>query len=214
MSAKGAEAALLEEAMPIARRYGRESRVREGRACFYQGDRAEAALLLLEGRARSIRRGQGGRSIELPGSEAGDWLGLPEIALGAPHAHDALAETDCLFLAFSRYAIALASAMPAFASLLSRELAREALALQARLGDEGPEERILSFLLARRRGLAGVDNGRVAVTQDRIALAVGVTRETVNKRLASLERQGLLRTLRGQIEILDWDGLAARREGD
>ena len=41
---------------------------------------------------------------------------------------------------------------------------------------------------------------------------VGSTRETVNKKLKVPDREGLLRTLRGQIEILDWERLASRRD--
>jgi len=217
------EAALardLERAAPTERksavdavlRCGRPAQTRAGKAFFYQSDKAEAAYVLLEGSSRALQYRTGGKAIELPPRGPGDWLGLPELASGLPHAYDALAETACVSIAFARYGFALASATPAFSSLLARVLAREVLALHSFIEDESPEERIVSFLLSRKRELAGVSNSRVSITQERIARAVGVTRETVNKRLAALERQGLVRTLRGQIEVLDWDALAARRE--
>jgi CRP/FNR family transcriptional regulator, cyclic AMP receptor protein len=209
-----AEAALRCGGEPLEAllRYGRLERTRAGKAFFYQGDKAEAAFLVLEGNARLVKYRSNGRPMDLPAIERGDWLGLSELVLGVAHPYDALAETACAALAFSRYSFALASALPAFASILARALARESMALQAYLADEGPEEKIVSYLLSRRKELAGIGNARISVTQERLARAIGATRETVNKRLSSLEAMGLVRTLRGQIEVLDWAGLAARKE--
>ena len=207
-----ADAADREQAVEAAVRYGRAAEMRAGKAFFYQGDKAEAAFLLLEGSARALQYKASGKPIELPPLEGGDWLGLGELALGVAHPFDALADGTCLALAFSRYGFALAQGRPAFASLVSRSLARELMALHAYIEDESPEERIVSFLLSRRKELAGIGNAKVSVTQERIALSIGATRETVNKRLAALEGRGLVRTLRGQIEVLDWEGLAARRD--
>jgi CRP-like cAMP-binding protein len=191
-----ARAALARARMPDASldailRYGRRSDTRSGKAFFYQGDSAEEAFLLLEGEASALRYKASGKAIELPPSGPGDWLGLPELALGAPHPIDALAAGNCAALAFSRYSFALASALPPFAALVSRALARELLALHAHGADDSPEERILAYLLGQRKNMAGIGNPKMSVT---------------------LEREGLLRTLRGQIEILDWEGLAARRD--
>jgi len=200
-----------EEAVSALLRHGRGTETREGRAFFYQGDKAEAAYLLLEGRARQVKYKADGKSLELPILEAGDWLGLGELAIGAAHPCDILAECPCLSLAFPLYGFALASSLRSFACLVSRALARELLALHSYVEDEAPEQRILSFLLSRKKELAGIGNSRIAVTQEGIARAVGVTRETVNKKLKSLEDGGLINTLRGQIEVLDWEGLAERR---
>ena len=207
-----ADAADREQAVEAAVRYGRVAEMRAGKAFYYQGDKAEAAFLLLEGSARALQYKTSGKPIELPPREGGDWLGLGELALGVAHPFDALADTACMALAFSRYSFALALGRPAFASLVSRALARELMALHTYIEDESPEERIISFLLSRKRELAGIGNAKVSVTQERIARSIGATRETVNKRLAALEGQGLVRTLRGQIEVLDWEGLAARRD--
>ena len=60
--------------------------------------------------------------------------------------------------------------------------------------------------------MAGLGNAAVSATQERIARAVGVTRETVNKRLGILADAGLIRVARGSIEVVDWVALARRRE--
>jgi CRP/FNR family transcriptional regulator, cyclic AMP receptor protein len=207
-----ARARMPDDSLDAIIRYGRRSDTRSGKAFFYQGDSAEEAFLLLEGEASALRYKASGKAIELPRSGPGDWLGLPELALGAPHPLDLLAAGNCVALAFSRYAFGLASALASFAALVSRALARELLALHAYGADDSPEERILAYILGRRKNLVGIGNPTVAVTQERIAQAVGTTRETVNKKLKGLEREGLLRTLRGQIEVLDWQALEARRQ--
>jgi CRP/FNR family transcriptional regulator, cyclic AMP receptor protein len=200
-----------EELFDTVLRYGRRAETREGKAFFYQGDKAESAHLLLEGTVRPVKYKASGKPIELPPLAAGDWLGLPELASGVAHPYDALADESCSSIAFSRYGYALASLVPAFAAMVTGALARELLALYAFTEDESPEERIIAFLLSRKRELAGIGTTRVSVTQERLAQAIGVSRETVNKRLKILEHQGLLKTLRGEIEVLDWKVLAMRR---
>jgi CRP-like cAMP-binding protein len=200
--------ALDARALDAALRHGRLADTRIGKAFFYQGDGAEAAYLLLDGRARRTQYSTGGKPVELPALERGDWLGLAELALGGAHPCDVAAETDCRSLAFTGYGLAAMRAEGAVEALLCRELAREVLGLHAFLADESPEERILAFLLARRRLIAGTANSSIAVTQERLARAVGLTRETVNKKLALLEARGLVRARRGEIEVPDWEALS------
>ncbi len=193
-------------------RRARPIELRQGRAFFYQGGKAESAWLILDGRARAAQFGRGGKRIELPPRERGGWLGLPELVLGLPYLFDALADIDCLAAALPRRDFLLASSDPAFRALVSRELSREVAVLHGLVEDEGPEARILSFLLSRRREIGGASAAAVSVTQEGIARAIGATRETVNKKLAGLEAQGLLATRRGRIEVPDWEALAARRD--
>jgi cAMP-binding proteins - catabolite gene activator and regulatory subunit of cAMP-dependent protein kinases len=200
------------EALETMLRCGRSASTREGRAFFYQGDRPEAALLVLRGRARLLQYKGGARKIELPSREKGDWLGLAALAADEPQPYDALAETECLCLALPRYGFALASRERCFEALVARALAAEILALHSFIADESPTEKIAAYLLARRARIAGADKPRVAVTQGELAQAIGVTRETVNKKLGDLEARGLVRALRGQIEVVDWDALAELRD--
>ena len=45
----------------------------------------------------------------------------------------------------------------------------ELLALHAHGADDSPEERIVAYILGQRKNMAGIENPRVAVTQERIA---------------------------------------------
>jgi len=47
------------------------------------------------------------------------------------------------------------------------------------------------------------------VTQQELALMIGVSRQTTNQILKELEAQGILRVQRGGMEILDLSGLRA-----
>ncbi|MDZ4073841.1 MAG: Crp/Fnr family transcriptional regulator [Hylemonella sp.] len=83
------------------------------------------------------------------------------------------------------------------------------------------EQTVLSapLRLARRLvGMAegyGVQSGKggtrrvLAVTQQELALMIGVSRQTTNQILKELEAQGILRVRRGGIEIQDLPGLRA-----
>jgi len=199
-------------AAAVLSRRARLVELRQGRAFFYQGEKADAAWLVLDGRARAAQFARGGRRIELPPRERGGWLGLPELVLGLPYLFDALCETDCLAAALPRRDFILASSDAAFRAVSSRELAREVAVLHGLVEDEGPEGRIISFLLSRRRDIGGASAAAISVTQEGIARAIGATRETVNKKLAALEAQGLVRTLRGRVEVPDWGSLAAKRD--
>jgi DNA-binding FadR family transcriptional regulator len=49
----------------------------------------------------------------------------------------------------------------------------------------------------------------LAVTQQELALMIGVSRQTTNEILKGLEAQGVLRVQRGGMEIMDLAGLRA-----
>jgi CRP/FNR family transcriptional regulator len=87
-------------------------------------------------------------------------------------------------------------------SFFLRELSRRYCALHSQIELRTPIDRLARFLLARCAGA-----GEVACTQEEIAEAVGVTRETVNRHLARLQDKGVLKVGRGSIRIVDAEGL-------
>lgn len=68
----------------------------------------------------------------------------------------------------------------------------------------GVQQRIAHWLLAFDDRLGG---GRIAVTQESLAAALGVGRPYASRQLKSLESQGLIRLRRGAIEITDRDAV-------
>ncbi len=202
--APGALAAVL--------RYGAETPCREGRVLAWQGDAAEKAFLVLSGAIRPVKRRVGASDVVLPPATAGDWVCLAEMISGAPVQADYSCAGDSAVLAFGERNLGLLRSSPGVEPWISLCLARECAGLGAFLATGGPLERIASFLLSMRRRLAGLESSSVSVTQAEIANSLGLTRETVNKRLGELERRGILETGRGRVAIKDWTALEAIRE--
>jgi CRP-like cAMP-binding protein len=95
---------------------------------------------------------------------------------------------------------------------LLRELARRFCLLHGKLEANLPLTRLVEHILAHARVVPS--EGETAVlyaTQEDIAEAIGVTRETVNKYLGDLQARGLLRVARGIVRVLD--GRELRRVG-
>jgi len=120
---------------------------------------------------------------------------------------DYIAEGAAELLVIPVRNLAVLAAQAAFAPYLAQALARECLSLHGWILGGGPRERILSWLLTRRRSLGGLENRRVAATQAGIARELSLARETVNRHLARLESEGLLSAGRGEVEIPDWEAI-------
>lgn len=198
---------------PAIARAGRPFSVRAGRAFHYQDDPCERAVLIAGGEVRPIKFASDGKPFDLPPLGPGRWLGLAEMLADRPYSFDALAAAPCEALAFPRAAVARLGADAGAAPLLLRALAEEVLWLQGHLADADAEGKLLSFLLARRRGPGGLERAAIATTQAQVAQALGLARETVNKLLRDLEEGGLVALARGEVAVRDWGALAARAAG-
>jgi CRP/FNR family transcriptional regulator, cyclic AMP receptor protein len=185
--------------------FGSPSSFREGKILFWQGDPAESAFLVVLGCVVPLKFAGGSDSFELPARRMPSWVGLGETLAEARYGYDATAPEGCEALRFSRYNLERALASGPAARYLLGELAGENCRLLKALEAEKPIDRIIEYLLLRRR--AGSASATLPLTQARVAKAIGATRETVNKRLKDLERAGLVRTGRGAIEVSDWEAL-------
>ena len=215
MSAPNAE--LLGEALrgkgldpaeaPALLRYGAEVGLRAGRQFAWQGDDAERCLLVMTGRLAARKNRAGAPPLALPSVGRGEWACLAEVVASSPAQADYAAEADSVCLGFSRFNLAALRERPGIERWISLCLARGTMALHAQLASGGPRERIASWLLSRRRNLGGVESAAVAATQAEIARCLGLSRETVNKRLAEFEAAGLVATGRAEIRVPDWEAL-------
>jgi CRP/FNR family transcriptional regulator, cyclic AMP receptor protein len=67
-------------------------------------------------------------------------------------------------------------------------------------------------LMAQGHGLAATPGGHrssIAVTQEELALMLGISRQTTNQILQSFKDQGLIAVHRGELELLDFGALRA-----
>lgn len=188
-------------------RYGSLQTLRSGRFFAWQGDRLDRCALVLSGRIMPVKNRIGGGPVTLPSVNPGSWLCLAETALNACAQADYRADGETELFAIPSFNLSLLEKNPDFVTLLNRLLARELLSLHGWLLEGSPRERIIGWLLSRRRVIAGTENRAVAATQASIACDLSLTRETVNKHLALLEAEGLLTTARAEILIPDWSAL-------
>jgi CRP-like cAMP-binding protein len=198
---------LPETGRSALRRFGSYVSHRAGRIIAWQGEIAERCYFLLSGSVRPLKHRIGAADIVLPIATRGDWICLAEMVSSSPVLADQACASDCALLSFGARNFALLRGTPGIETWVSLCLAREATSLGGFLAEGGPMERIASFLLSRRKRAAGIESSSVSVTQAEIAVCLGLTRETVNKRLAELESRGIVETSRGSLRIPDWSAL-------
>ena len=98
--------------------------------------------------------------------------------------------------------------MAAVQQHFSRELAKRYFLLHGQIELNVPRSRLVHYLLANcKHPDAKAGDFSVRRTQEEIAAAIGVTRETVNRHLQHLQRQGYLSVGRGVIWITQADAL-------
>jgi CRP/FNR family transcriptional regulator len=69
------------------------------------------------------------------------------------------------------------------------------------------DRRLATYLLQRARG---EDADRIKITHQAIASDLGTSREVVSRILKDFEHQGVISASRGQLQIIDRDGLASK----
>ncbi len=200
----GRDAGALATLLP---RYGAVQTLRSGRAFAWQDDPADRCALVLSGRLLPTKNRIGAPPIVLPPLAPGSWACLAESVARAPAQADYRARGDAELFVIPAYNLSLLEKRAEFAAVLPLLLARETLALHGWLLGGGNRERVVGWLLARRKTVAGIENHSIAATQADIAGDLGLARETVNRHLARLEAEGLLFTGRAEISVPDWAAL-------
>ncbi len=180
--------------------------LRTGKALYYQGDRPDTVWLLLGGSLRCVMYRSDESSLDMGRSGRGDWAGLAEVLLNSPCLNDAIAEEACELSCFPRAGFLRLLDLPGVRQFFLIEMARRFYTLHSRIELSQPLDRLVHFLLER----CTAQDGEASCTQEEIAAAVGVTRETVNRHLARLQDEGLVRVGRGSIRIMEKDKLRER----
>ena len=198
-----------ERDLRILLRYGRHVSYRKQQALCYQSEPAREVFLILSGRVKRVKYRADESCVVLGQLDEGDWVGLTEVLLGSPCLTDAIVEEKTEALVFSSKALGEVMKIPLMKDSFLEYLARSLFLLHSQIELNVPLPRIVRFVLARARRRS---NGSACLitTQDEIAQAVGVTRETVNKYLQSLQDDGLIQVGRGRIDIPDCEALDER----
>lgn len=205
-------AGLPDRVIAKVHRLGRSRRFREGMQIHRAGDAASSLELIRSGAVHLSRTDQAGRRIVLSRHEAGDTIGLFTVLTGRPRAYDAEAATPVELSLLSRRDLEqLIADEPLIRTrvihLLSDRLSRTLEALE-------DERRLpLAARLAKRLLDHAGEDGKVSLTQERLAEELGVSRYAVTLALRAFQSRGLVRTSYGALFVLDGAGLTAAGNG-
>jgi CRP/FNR family transcriptional regulator len=187
------------------------TRVPAGRDIFIEGDRVGAIALLISGVVRVYKVGETGREITLYRFGLGESCILtanailsqqsfPAVATVEKDAEAVLIPAETFRDWVSRYDLWRGFVF----DLLSQRLS-SVMAIVDEVAFRRMDARVASFLLNHSR----VRNP-IQVTHQEIASELGSSREVISRLLEDFAERGLIRSGRGEIEILDAEELEAR----
>jgi CRP-like cAMP-binding protein len=190
-------------------RFGQTRRFRNS-LIYATGDQPNGLFAVLSGEVRVSYCANDGRLALLLVARPGSWIGETSMFDGRPRYSDALAWGDVRALEISPPRLAeivggRSDRYAAFVHLLCNHH-RMAMDFIAGLAVLPARSRIAQRLidLARSRRLARGKTVALNLSQDDLASAVGVSRQTVNAALRLWKRDGIVSLSYGKIMIEDW----------
>lgn len=187
------------------------ARLPAGKGVFAEGDQVEAIALLISGVVRVYKIGETGREITLYRFGLGESCILTANAILSQQSFPALATVEQAAEAvmipaetfrdwMSRYDVWRDFVFDLLAQRLSSVMALVDEVVFRRL-----DARLASFLLDRSR-----TQNPISITHQEIASELGSSREVISRLLEDFASQGLIRSARGQVAILNRDSLQIR----
>jgi CRP/FNR family cyclic AMP-dependent transcriptional regulator len=195
---------------------GRLLHLAPGERLFGRGEAADGLCCVIAGALRvGGLQADGGESL-LAYVEPYQWFGEISMLDGQPRTHDALADGDTIVLLVAQAALhAWLDEHPAHWRDLGRLACAKLRVVFSVLEDIAhlPLERRLAkrlWLLAHAYGArTGEARRHIRLPQEQLALMLGVSRQSMNKALRSLETQGVVVLRYGTIELADLPALEA-----
>lgn len=183
--------------------------LRPGTPLFLEGQEACEVFIVRSGEVDLTAR-DGPQVLLLSVAGAGEAIGDAAVLCGGPHTFSAVPRSAGTALRLGRgELLCLLREHPAIAVRWATSLAARLEEALARLADacrRDIDARVRSYL-GRRLGEAGSGTD-IALGQARLAELLGTTRQSVNKALRSLEREGVLRLGYRRIHVLRPEALA------
>ena len=169
-----------------------------------RGDTVSGAYFVLEGQLRVFIYGPNGREATLYRIQPGDTCVLALNALFNDLLYPAWveAEEDTIIGILPGIAYrTLFGSEPSVQDLTVRALSSAVFGLMTSLEERASqtvEQRLIGFLLLRANS-----QSEISATQSDIAGQIGTTREVVGRHMANLGAKGLLKSVRGNVTLLD-----------
>ncbi|MES2584215.1 MAG: Crp/Fnr family transcriptional regulator, partial [Pseudomonadota bacterium] len=190
--------------------------LRAGEMLYRKGDATGGFFGVVQGAFKVSTLGEDGREGILSVIEAGNWFGEASLVDGLPRPHDATAVLASVVLVISSPAFKRLMQRNAFARAIAVLLCGRVRVLYGMVEDamlRSTRTRIARRLLTLARGdatQASYARASVAVSQEALAMMLGITRQTLSKELKVLVRDGVLGLGYGRIEILSIPDLERR----
>jgi CRP-like cAMP-binding protein len=185
-------------------------RFERGETIFHQGSSGSVLYIVVSGQVRIYTTSESGQEVSVSIMRAGDFFGELALLDGNPRSASAEAMCPTATLTLHRAAfLHTINTCPTIAASILEVMTmrlRQSTIYAEQLAGLSAAQRVVRQLLglAARYGVpeSGATRIDLHLTQDDLASLSGTTRETVNRVLASLRDQGLIRVERARVSIL------------
>ena len=190
--------------------------LKAGEMLYRKGDTQGAFFGVLQGILKVSTVGEDGREGILSVMEQGNWFGETTLLDRLPRPHDVTAVQDCELLAINAAAFERLMQRTAFARAIGALLCLRVRALYGLVEDamlRSTRARVARRLLSLARGdatMAVQARASLVVSQEALAMMLGITRQTLSRELKVLVRAGVLTLGYGRIDILSLRELELR----
>lgn len=202
-------AALPDTMQAALQALGQPRRLAPGSFLFLRADASDGLYGILEGSMVIGSSSLTGKHSVLTRLAAGHWFGEVALFDHGPRTHDAGSDGGCLLWHVPQAPLlAWLHGWPQGWLPLGQLMAGKTRKLMQGLAQQtllSPEARLAQRLLL----LAGSD-GHINLSQEALASATGISRQTCNAILRQLAEAGMLTIGRGQLQLLDRDALQQR----
>lgn len=184
------------------------AKIPAGHDVFLEGDRVDAIALLISGVVRVYKIGETGREITLYRFGNGQSCILTANAILSQQNFQAIAtvekDAEAVMIpadTFRDWVVRYDLWREFVFDLLSQRLS-SIMAIVDEIAFRRMDTRIASLLLMRAQS-----QNPMRITHQEIASELGSSREVVSRLLEDFSERGLIRSVRGEIEVLDTEGL-------
>jgi CRP-like cAMP-binding protein len=203
----------------LARSVGSQT-FQRGETIFHEGNIGSTLYMIVAGQVRIYTTSEAGQELTVTLFRDGDFFGEMALLDGQPRAASAEAMCRTTTLTLQRAAfLHTIDVCPAIAASVLEVMTtrlRQSNAIADQLANMSASQRVVRQLLGLASRYGTADGGIIRIdlhlTQDDLASLSGTTRETVNRVLAQLRDQGLIRVERARVSVLDYEQLEQSRE--
>ena len=188
-------------------------RLRRSEMLFRQGDPPGGLYAVLRGSLKVSTLREDGREAILGVIEPGTWFGKISLIDSLPRTHDATSIGASELLVLPHQAFQGLMERPVFARAVASLLATRLRMMYSMMEDvtlRSTRARVVRRLLLLARGDAAMANAvrpRVPVSQEALAMMLGISRQTLSKELKLLEQLGAIHIGYRCIELLSEERL-------